>query len=202
MLTIGCLDALGIGALLAYAQRSRGDSPWAAARLGRWLLWIGLPAWAVVEVLIRLHLAPGPLLTLRQTFLDMIFGWVILNGAKGFKGCFGRFLQSSPMVYLGKISYGLYVFHNLTMYGLVFAVRDLHAPAWLLAVTWIRNLCLLVLTISAAAVSWHFYEKPLNDLKRYFPYNPPARARPPVAEQVTLRDKNPGGASSADQPIP
>jgi len=180
VLTIGCLDALGIGALLAYAQRNRGDSPWAAARIGRWLLWIGLPAWAVVEVLIRLHLAPGPLLTLRQTFLDMIFGWVILNGAKGFKGCFGRFLQSSPMVYLGKISYGLYVFHNLTTYGLVFAVRDLHAPAWMLAVTWIRNLCVLVLTISAAAVSWHFYEKPLNDLKRFFPYDAPGRGRQPV----------------------
>ena len=148
--------------------------------LARWLLWLGLPAWAAVEVLDQLQLAPGPLLQMRQTFLDMVFGWVILNAAKGFKGWSGGFLQWSPMVYLGKISYGLYVFHNLTVYGLVFAVRELHAPAVLLTVPWIHRLCLLVLTISAAAVSWHFYEKPLNDLKRFFPYNVPARTRQPV----------------------
>jgi peptidoglycan/LPS O-acetylase OafA/YrhL len=183
VLTIGCLDALGIGALLEYAQRSGGDSRWGAGRLARLLLLIGLPAWTAVEVLNGVHLAPGALLALRQTFLDMIFGWVILSGATGFNGWFGRFLQWSPMAYLGKISYGIYVFHNLTVYSLVFAVRDLHAPAMILTVPWIQRLSLLILTISAAAISWHFYEKPLNDLKRYFPYNLPARASQRVAEQ-------------------
>lgn len=38
------------------------------------------------------------------------------------------------MMHLGKISYGLYVFHNLTVYGLVFAVKSLHAPAVILTV--------------------------------------------------------------------
>jgi peptidoglycan/LPS O-acetylase OafA/YrhL len=183
VLMIGCLDALGIGALLAYSERSGGDSRWRAGGVVRWLLWIGLPAWAAVEVLNRLHLAPGPLLTLRQTFLDMIFGWVVLRGARGFKGWFGRFLQWPPMAYLGKISYGLYVFHNLTVYGLVFAVRNLHAPAVILSVPWLQCLTLLVLTISAAAVSWHFFEKPLNDLKRFFPCHAPARASQPAAEE-------------------
>ena len=180
VLTIGCLDALGIGALLACAGRNGRASHWGGGGLARLLLWIGLPAWVVLEALIRVHLAPGQLLALQQTFLDMIFGWVILNGARGFKGWFGRFLQWTPMAYLGKISYGLYVFHNLTGYALVFAVRTLHAPAVIMTVTWIHNLCLLVLTISAAAVSWHFYEKPLNDLKRFFPYNAPVRVKQPV----------------------
>jgi len=67
------------------------------------------------------------------------------------------------------------------VYALVFAVRDLHAPDVILNVPWIQRLSLLVLTISAAAVSWHFYEKPLNDLKRFFPYATPARAGKPVA---------------------
>ena len=88
------------------------------------------------------------------------------------------------MVYLGKISYGLYVFHNLVVYGLVFAVRDLHAPAIFLTVPWIQRLSLLALTISAAAISWHFYERPLNDLKRFFPYRAPARARQQVVKQT------------------
>jgi peptidoglycan/LPS O-acetylase OafA/YrhL len=183
VLTIGCLDALGIGALLAYLGRSGGDSQWRAFGVARWLLWIGLLASAAVEVLSRLNLAPSALLALRQTFLDMIFGWVILNGARGFQGWFGRFLQWAPMAYLGKISYGLYVFHNLAVYGLVFAVKNLHVPEIILTVSWVRCLGLLVLTISAAAVSWHFFEKPLNDLKRYFPYRTPTRATQPLAEQ-------------------
>ena len=108
----------------------------------------------------------------------MIFGWVILTGARGFKGWFGRFLQWSPMAYLGKISYGLYVFHNLAIYAVVFAVRDLHAPAAIQDVLWVHCLVLVFLTISAAAISWHFYEKPLNDLKRYFPYDAPVRGLP------------------------
>jgi peptidoglycan/LPS O-acetylase OafA/YrhL len=184
VLTIGCLDALGIGALLACLQRSgEAGATWTAARVAGYLLWIGVPAWAVVEGLSRLNLAPVALLALRQTFLDLIFGWMILNGAQGFRNWFGRFLQWAPIAYLGKISYGIYLFHNLAMYGLVFAVRDLHAPAAIMTVTWLRCLCLLVLTISAAAVSWHYFEKPLNDLKRFFPYSAPAPATPRIAAQ-------------------
>jgi peptidoglycan/LPS O-acetylase OafA/YrhL len=183
VLTIGCLDALGIGALLSCSLRNGGDSPRQAERVARLLLWIGLPAAVALEVLNRLDLAPGALQALRYTFLDMIFGWVILSGARGFRGWFGRFLLWPPMMYLGKISYGLYVFHNLVVYGLVFAVKNLHAPEAILTVPLVRCLGLLVLTISAAAVSWHFFEKPLNDLKRYFPYPAPTRATQPLAGQ-------------------
>jgi peptidoglycan/LPS O-acetylase OafA/YrhL len=54
-------------------------------------------------------------------------------------------------------------------------------PEVILSLPWIQRLSLVVQTMSAAAVSWHFYEKPLNDLKRFFPYNAPARAEKPVA---------------------
>jgi peptidoglycan/LPS O-acetylase OafA/YrhL len=184
VLTIGCLDALGIGALLAILQRSSNASKWKADAVARGLLWIGLLGWTAMVVLNQLGLAPAPLLAMRQTFLDMFFGWLILNAASGFKGWLGRFLQLAPMVYLGKISYGLYVFHNLAIYGLVFIIRDLHAPAALYDLGWLRFLSLLLLTVSAAAVSWHFFEKPLNDLKRFFPYNAPVRLRQPaIAEK-------------------
>jgi hypothetical protein len=85
-------------------------------------------------VLNRLHMAPTLLLVMWQTFLNMIFGLVSLSGAKGSQGWLGRFLQWLPMAYLRKDSYGLHVFHNLTLYGLVFAVSTLHAPAAILTV--------------------------------------------------------------------
>jgi peptidoglycan/LPS O-acetylase OafA/YrhL len=79
------------------------------------------------------------------------------------------------------------VFHNLAGYSLVVALRDPHAPAIILAVPWSQRLSLLILTISAAAVSWHFHEKPLNDLKRLSHYNVPARGSQLVAEQKICR---------------
>jgi peptidoglycan/LPS O-acetylase OafA/YrhL len=186
VLTIGCFDALGIGGLLACAQRSGADLTRDAGRLlAQRLLWFGLPAWVTVEALDRFHVLPEPLLHMRQTFMDMVFGWLVFTAARGFSGWVGWFLRCSPMVYLGKISYGLYVFHNLAIYGLVLAVRDLHAPKVLQTNPWVERLGLLILTVSAAAVSWHLYEKPLNNLKRFFPYKPrPRRAQPALAGSV------------------
>jgi peptidoglycan/LPS O-acetylase OafA/YrhL len=36
-----------------------------------------------------------------------------------------------------------------------------------------------ILTIGMATVSWYAFEKPLNDLKRYFPYSGVTRNRLP-----------------------
>ncbi len=55
----------------------------------------------------------------------------------------------SPLLYLGTISYGIYLFHL----PVVLKIKDLDmAPGWKLAL-------ILIITISLAALSWHFYEK-------------------------------------------
>lgn len=55
----------------------------------------------------------------------------------------------SPLLYLGTISYGIYLFHL----PVVLKTKDLDmAPGWKLAL-------ILIITISLAALSWHFYEK-------------------------------------------
>jgi peptidoglycan/LPS O-acetylase OafA/YrhL len=38
-----------------------------------------------------------------------------------------------------------------------------------------------LVTLSLAMLSWHCFEKPLNDLKRFFPYVPDRPVRPVVA---------------------
>jgi hypothetical protein len=58
-----------------------------------------------------------------------------------------------PVTYLGMISYGLYVYH-FPIYRLV-VMRPIPAT---------------LITIAVASLFWHFYEKPLNSLKRYFNY--------------------------------
>jgi peptidoglycan/LPS O-acetylase OafA/YrhL len=40
-------------------------------------------------------------------------------------------------------------------------------------------------TIGVAAVSWHVFEKPLNDLKRHLPYHRPVRTERHVAQAAS-----------------
>jgi peptidoglycan/LPS O-acetylase OafA/YrhL len=66
----------------------------------------------------------------------------------------GSWLSHPALVYLGRISYGLYVYH-----GLALAITD--AWAWPMASAF-------AVTLVAAAVSYHVYELPFLRLKRRF----------------------------------
>jgi peptidoglycan/LPS O-acetylase OafA/YrhL len=67
-----------------------------------------------------------------------------------------------PLVYLGRISYGLYVFH-LT-FVMLFDVSATHDPADRV----VRIVLTLVATIAAAAVSYHLLERPFLRRKEQF----------------------------------
>ncbi|WP_233444941.1 acyltransferase family protein [Paraburkholderia caribensis] len=75
-------------------------------------------------------------------------------------------LEIKPLDYLGTISYGFYLFHNLIPSKLGFA------PAWFAAPTWVHTLCALTLQFALAVLlahlSWHLVEKRLLELKKPF----------------------------------
>jgi peptidoglycan/LPS O-acetylase OafA/YrhL len=82
-----------------------------------------------------------------------------------------------PLVYLGRISYGLYVFHEL-VYFLVFKAgrrwlthfsNVLHLPNWR---NGIGTVFALGLTILVAHLSYRFYERPFLSLKKRFTFVP------------------------------
>jgi peptidoglycan/LPS O-acetylase OafA/YrhL len=81
-----------------------------------------------------------------------------------------RLCSFGPFVYLGKISYGLYVWHFPVLLLLAVGLRDV-IP---------RGSSLLGLVASAlvAMVSWHAFERPINDLKRHFPYRAASAGKP------------------------
>ena len=79
-----------------------------------------------------------------------------------------RLGQWKPIVYLGKISYGLYVFH-LAMLTIVY--RLLHRAEGTLGQTafvTIRGLAALALTIGIASLSYRYFEAPILRYKRRF----------------------------------
>lgn len=72
------------------------------------------------------------------------------------------FFDSAPMQYLGKISYGLYVFHLPVQIALERAIPQ--APLY------VRLVAQIALTIAIAGLSYKFWEKPFLAMKdRWFP---------------------------------
>ena len=162
-MTPGCIDSLALGGLLAYLRRQGPAGIVTAGRLTRMALPVGL----VLLVVLRRLDHPAT-----DAFFDVGFAgvslWLVGRASTGFKGMAGRFLQSGPIVYMGKISYGIYLYHipvkSFLYIPLGFAgltQDDLGAA---------RPLVLMAAAIVTAALSWELFEKPINRLKRYFPY--------------------------------
>ena len=160
-----CLSALGIGALLACAVRDRID----ARKFMRGLLLlgtVGIAAWFFYG-------APVWLKPCERLAEDFLFGWLVFTVANGVRGPVGWFLSCTPMNYLGKISYGIYIIHNFARPLVASGLAALKYPKWLTELynsPWISIPLLAGITIGLASLSWHLYEKPINNLKRFFPY--------------------------------
>jgi peptidoglycan/LPS O-acetylase OafA/YrhL len=148
----------GAGAMLSL-KLSRGTPRWsnpmrAAAALGAMALWI--------LAVSAFHLKdPGP-----TSAFNLVVGYTAVE-----LGCvllllsiMGVAPQRLPrvLIYLGRVSFGLYVFHEL---GLEIAS---HLSHWLGTgySGFIQTILGLALTIALASLSYNFYEKPFLKLKK------------------------------------
>ena len=88
-----------------------------------------------------------------------------------------RWLEWGPCVYLGKISYGLYVYHQLVAltFQPIFQRFGVSYIEWQGALYPEKGLTYFALssatTIAIASLSWHFFEHPINRLKSHFDYS-------------------------------
>ena len=102
------------------------------------------------------------------TLLNYFFAVTIYSVVK--HGLFNRFLESPPLRYLGKISYGLYVYHFPVIWFSIrvrdFGVVDPFAKPVIALISFIG-------TLLVASLSYLYLEKPLLNLKdRFFALNP------------------------------
>ncbi|HXV30861.1 MAG TPA: acyltransferase, partial [Sinorhizobium sp.] len=175
------MDALAAGALLAVSRAKAADWPrWAScsampllgaslvllwfrtmptAPIMEWLVWIG------VEVL---SLLP----------LTLLVG----SCSRGLRGQIGRLAEFQLLMALGRISYGVYLYHAVVLALVVKAqpfipVNVSEQGAGRLAIAGVATLLL-------ASISWAAVERPLNALKRHFPYVPPQRRAMPALAVV------------------
>ncbi len=90
---------------------------------------------------------------------SVIFFVIILNAGSG-KSIFHFLLENRPMHYLGKISYGIYMYHAIAIV-LVIKLFNKLGFSFSVTVTILLDFFVLAATILLAGLSYQFFEKPL-----------------------------------------
>jgi peptidoglycan/LPS O-acetylase OafA/YrhL len=181
MLPFCCLDTLAAGALLALVRHrekkgeKKGTGTFSAnffsPRFGKASFLLGLGLFLVLAALrehgsgwrYRMILLYTPYMLMCPVLID--------RAARGFDGIARRILEWQPLVYLGTISYGIYVYHGVLPTMIESIEANVTHTSWfptepgLLMFVWVS-----IATVIVSALSWRFFEKPLNDLKSWFPY--------------------------------
>jgi peptidoglycan/LPS O-acetylase OafA/YrhL len=163
-------DAFGLGALWAYMVTERADA------IPRFLTNLSVAAGLAFAGFVSLSLLPGDhlLVVLFQRLMISILSlFLVTSASMGVKGVGGKVLNNSALQYIGRISYGIYVFHMLVpgyIVPLLFRLTNRLGLSLTLGY-WSHRLFSLAVLLVLASVSWYAFEKPINQLKRYFSYD-------------------------------
>ena len=184
-LTPGVVDSLALGALLAFAMHTDHT----ATRVQRALRRVALPVGALgytVFFLVGWHLGPfrHAAVALSDFTAALVFCWLVGSASKGFGGRAGRLLEWRPIAYLGRASYGIYIFHLLVPVAFGYAAARIGVGYT--NAGFVNFVATSLATFALAAVSWRFFEGPVNGLKRHFRYDTvrdahPVTTAPPVS---------------------
>jgi peptidoglycan/LPS O-acetylase OafA/YrhL len=159
--TFAQFDTLLSGVLLAVCLGWERERP----QLTRWLTWLQWPLYLVIGWLFsQPHLGH---ITIWHRTWDYVWVWLsglgIVIVAVWGQGWLRAALAYSRLVWLGKISYGLYMYHEIAMWT---RARMYNILPWFPNKEELMTIATLALTITLAAASYHFYERRFLVLKR------------------------------------
>jgi peptidoglycan/LPS O-acetylase OafA/YrhL len=172
------IDALLIGALLA-SLWVRGATPTRGVNLAGW---VGLAT--ILGILATFDITTGVGYLGGLTVFSVATALVILALVNGTWGG-ARFFDLRPLRAIGRVSYGIYLWHYPIFYAVAVRGRDLtNTQRVLLAGT---------LTAAATLTSWYLIERPALSFKRRFTRRSPTEPVParPALPTVTTRHRAP-----------
>lgn len=158
----GSLDSFATGGLIAWWSQGKLAATLMTERQ-RWLS--GAVAFGCLIFARSLRYLPqtDPWVATIDLFEAVFIGWLLASTAQGWRGPAGWFLSLPPLVYVGKISLGIYLYHVLI--NILLGPRlDAIGVGWA-SHNLVHVLLLSALSIGAAALSWHLMEKPLARFK-------------------------------------
>lgn len=170
MLTPACLNAFAIGALPAWFLVYKPDI-YDTFRKSMGVMAVISAVLLVAMLALHVYSLGG------RTFVAVISAWWVMWCLQERKSWL---MDSRVLIYLGKVSYGLYLFHNfipavwvdaqnyLTTRGVrVFMFN--YFPSHAMEV-YGKLAGMFILLLLITWVSWRLFESPINNLKKYFGY--------------------------------
>jgi len=166
--TLTYSSSLVLGALIAYYEKEKSPI------LHTYALWIQKNLYLYIFIFLIAVFLPRHLGFIRE-FAIYIFSLIIFSAllllALNNKI---YFLNSKILIFIGKISYGIYVYHALLrpFFKEFFYITpiELYGIDNVLLITIIYTLISSVISILIAWISWEIFEKQILKLKKYFPY--------------------------------
>jgi peptidoglycan/LPS O-acetylase OafA/YrhL len=160
-------DAFGLGALWAYIVVEEPDE------IQQFVRQLNRRALISVFLFGFLLLQPGDSLAVvlfQRLVISILALWFVVGASRNFGGAIGTVLNNSTLQFIGRISYGIYVFHMLVpgffmplLLRIVNRFSHLPQPGY-----WPYRIISLAVLLVLASASWFFFEKPINELKRRF----------------------------------
>lgn len=157
VLPFGSLDSLAAGAALGWC-----GSQLRATRAG-WLLALICLSMLSLAAVLRVS-DPTQLKSVLVEPLEAGgFAILVARTAVGFDGLAARFLSLPGLVFAGRISYGLYIYHALV--AMIFNRWLPSSLRFLITTPSLRLMVFGMATLAVASVSWCLVEQPINRLR-------------------------------------
>ncbi|HMJ45976.1 MAG TPA: acyltransferase [Ferruginibacter sp.] len=167
-----CFDGFGLGALLAWQVIFRKDS------IAKCYLWISILAAIAFLLFASIFIFPGMPVLVPLRFLTFLIGvWIltyVMLYAETDRLKFKFIFHNRVLIFLGKISYGIYLYHfiipkllntNLINKYINPKLPDILYKAYFGWLFFLENFIMLILI---SWFSYKFIERPFLDLKKHF----------------------------------
>jgi peptidoglycan/LPS O-acetylase OafA/YrhL len=160
------LDLLCFGGFLACLKHLGG---FRAGGLDRKILLIaGVVSFVCYVFLFFFLKEPIVTAALARTFTAVFVGAVIVEAALGFTGPTKVLLGNRLVVWIGTVSYGLYLFHPFVPKLYSFGLELFGLDKELFVIYWIRFPLLFLVLLLITSLSFYFFETPIRKLKVRF----------------------------------
>ena len=160
------LDLLCFGAFLACMKHQTGLP--VDGRFMRGFRIVGLVALLAYGVGYSQFEGTLTFAVLGRTFAALLFGALIVHAAHGFKGSVKWVLGNKTIVWIGTISYGLYIFHPFIPMAYLLVLKSLGLGRDIFGVYYIRYPLMTVTLLGVTAASFYFLERPIRSFRKYF----------------------------------
>lgn len=173
VLTPTCFDSFSIGGLFSYYVFSEKNN------INIVIKKINIAGIAAFVLMMAFLVAGYNQFAFLHRTLDSIFFLALIaNAYKGYQGIAGVVANNKVLIYLGKISYGLYIYHLITPWltkiicsvglkisnGVIHSIIRVYNNA-ALAPKFTYDLAIL---LGVSTISWYFVEIPINRYKHLF----------------------------------